>query len=348
MECNRDYLSESRLLPTSWWRFERYVPVNGVIRPAPGARGERYDPWDAFQAARRGRPVGESSRRRVELPYQQLISLAREYSEAPKKRTAGRPRQTEKRLLEWCAENGLLGLLHHQLIAAKVPARADEKKAISGMVMERTTSGWSSRLIPAKGRRRGRTSRDLSGMLRDGTLLRWFPTGELRWEPFAGEWSHYFPPESPLHMPEASRSGCEDPDDDALEETPPLPNQEAFWRDYGEPLPNVIEAGLCLADAVELVRPGRKDGDTDSGWIRKRGAMALAELAASVTPIIGGERDVGDGLRWSAPSLLANLALMAMSDIAGGARIISCKRCGAPAITRSHRGLYCSERCRNR
>jgi hypothetical protein len=344
MERNSAYLSESRLLPTTWWHFDRYVLDGGRIRPAPGARGERYDPWDSFQAARRGRPVGNSPRRRVELPYQRLMSIAQEYFERPEKRRPGRPRRTEEQLLNWCSDNGLLGLLHHQLVSARIPARIDERKAIQGMIVERTASGWSSQLVPARRQRRSRGSRSLSDMLPDGTLLQWFPTGELRWEPFDGEWSHYFQPDSPLRSPQASRSRWNDQEE--AEETPPLPSQEAFWREYGEPLPNVIEAGMRLADAVQQVgRELESSEEADGSW--PRGPSALAELAMPITPVLRIDQDE-PRLHWSAPSLLANLALMAMSDIAGGARIISCKRCGAPTVTRSHRGLYCSERCRNR
>jgi len=81
-------------------------------------------------------------------------------------------------------------------------------------------------------------------------------------------------------------------------------------------------------------------------WTRRSGAAALADLAASVTPSLRCDRGGGESPRWSSPSLLGTLALMAVGENAGGARIISCKRCGAPAITKAHRGLYCSERCR--
>ena len=179
-------------------------------------------------------------------------------------------------------------------------------------------------------------------MLPDGTLLRWFPTGELRHEPFGGEWSHYFPQASPLRSPEASRSAWE-----GVREEPPLPDEEDFWRDYGEPLPNFVEAGVRLSQAVEQIRTEAEKSAAEES-ARGTGARMLSDLAMPVVPILSPAGSTDRGPHWSSPSLLATLALMAMSDISGGARIISCKRCGAPAVTRSHRGLYCSERCRNR
>jgi hypothetical protein len=385
---NRD---ESRLLPAAWWHFERYVVSDGVIRPAPGARGERYDPWEAFQEGRRGRPrvrltsrpdlaAPTSPRRRVELPYQLLMSIAHEYSWAPARRGRGRPRQTEEQLLAWCGKNGLLGLLHHQLLAARIPPRRDERDKIAGMVIERTASGWTSQTLPTSQRRsRGRAAAQLATMLPEGTVMRWFPTEELRWESFGGEWSHYFAPESPLHSPEATRSYLTD--EDEIEQMPPLPTEEAFWREYGEPLPNFVEAGMRLADAVDLIREGRQTEEKvtkeapardrelirrgqreelarvrsrDENLIelarqrRRWGVRALSNLTGPVTPTLSSGQDRDEYLRWSAPSLLGSLALMAMSDISGGARVISCARCGAPTITQSHRGAYCSARCRDR
>ncbi len=379
MEGNSGQAYGSRVLPATWWKFSEYeLSPDGRIRPAEGAAGERYDPWQAFQKARRGRPKRRldaadaktaSRRRRVELPYQQLISIAHEYASAPEKRGVGRPRQTEATLLGWCAENGLLGLLHHQLIAARFPPAVQERDDFSGMSMVRTASGWSSESIPrrmartAEGwasestpRRKPRRMRSgyLASVMPSGTLLRWFPTGELRFDGFDGEWSQYFACDSPLRTPAASLRGSQaaglGPEDEAQfmgqEAWPPLPGDEAFWREYGEPLPEFVAAGMRLAEAVHLI--GLDQQQEPNQHLARVGARDLAELSEPVVPRLAANAEGSWDLSWSSPSLLGSLALMAMGDIAGGARIISCRSCGVTAVIRSETGAYCSSRCRER
>ena len=351
------------MLSAAWWRFDHYVlGEDGRIRPDPEARGERYDPWKAFQEARRGRPkrrygpadeAAVSPRRRVELPYQELMTIAKEYSDRPQRRGVGRPRQTTEALVGWCEANGLLGLLHHQLLAVRVPPSPDEPEDFGGMSIVRTARGWSSESIPGRKTRHGRPL-GLMSTLSPGVVLQWFPTDELRWDGFAGEWSHYFASDSPLRTPQASTRGphmaLADGDEPAeisqRGEWPPLPNEEAFWREYGEPVSEFVAAGMRLTEAVEAMRLGREQESLDH--LARIGAGDLTVLAGSVSPRLATDTDNQWHLRWSAPSLLGSLSLMVMGDVSGGARIISCRSCGVPAVTRSERGAYCTARCRER
>ena len=59
-------------LSTSWWRYDRYEVDRLYIRPAPGARLRRYDPWQENTAAL-------ARWRDHEPPYITLARLGDEY-----------------------------------------------------------------------------------------------------------------------------------------------------------------------------------------------------------------------------------------------------------------------------
>ena len=81
-----------------WCRFSRYVLLDGRIRPAADATPEWYDPWERYWLSRK--PAGPTP------PYQSLIGLVESLS------AAIRP-EDENRLLEWCQEHGVLGVMRH-------------------------------------------------------------------------------------------------------------------------------------------------------------------------------------------------------------------------------------------
>src|SRR5215468_7280309 len=106
-----------------WWRaidYEIRRSPAGVayIQPATGAEIVEYDPWTEFNEAR-------GSRSRALSPYHELLRLAEatDWRPAP----TGRGFRVEglgfyelepgdeKRLLAWCKDHGLLGLLLHRV-----------------------------------------------------------------------------------------------------------------------------------------------------------------------------------------------------------------------------------------
>ena len=112
----------------AWWRFSRYELRDGRIGPSPGARLEEFDPWAAFRRAR-------SASKREDPPYRSLLVLAQELKLSPSGQVrigaiplppdgqmsgfAVEPALTltpesETKLLAWCSEYGLLGVLPHR------------------------------------------------------------------------------------------------------------------------------------------------------------------------------------------------------------------------------------------
>jgi hypothetical protein len=350
----------SRMLSSSWWRFDRYlIDERETIRPAPEAVGEDYDVWDAFEQSRGGRlkvrpeqqparptrpAAGQSGRRRIELPYQELVSIAAEYMRAytAPKRSPGRPRETEKRLLAWCAENGPLGLLPHQLVAARFPSAGRRPDPKRGTVLDWMPGGFWFDKKP--------WPNNLVNQLPYGTVWRPLNGGDLESHPFEVYWARHFPVGSELRSPHG----------DALdgyftavgpEGNPRLPN-EHFWRAYGEPLSDFVEAGELLGGALEAFREARelREAGDSAGAEQSEafGSSLLVTMTCVATPVLRHTREGRLTFAWGTPSLLSNLAIMAMSDLVGGARLISCASCGVTAVTRSPNGKYCSARCRER
>jgi hypothetical protein len=91
------------LVSGHWYRFDRYVIEEGVIRPAPDAQGGWYDPW-ADRPARS---------RDASAPYLSLVEL----TDRARAGAAG----SDNQITAWCATHGLLGILHGGSLAT-VPA----------------------------------------------------------------------------------------------------------------------------------------------------------------------------------------------------------------------------------
>ena len=87
-----------------WWRADKYELRNGSIRPAAGARLQEYEPWQEYSVTG---ATGEDEK----APYETLVALLSDFPTQ-----AGRPVPTaqSQRLLDWCGQYGLLGILPHR------------------------------------------------------------------------------------------------------------------------------------------------------------------------------------------------------------------------------------------
>jgi hypothetical protein len=105
------------------WLYFRFSESKTVIRPAPNARLEWYDPWLAYRQVEYQKGAAP--------PYEDLLKLvAKLQSTSP-----GRPHllteASETAVLEWCAINGPLGVLlarWESLTLATQVGRSAEKK----------------------------------------------------------------------------------------------------------------------------------------------------------------------------------------------------------------------------
>ena len=84
-----------------WWRFDHYEIRDGYIRPALGANLEKYDPWAAYRA-------GRARAKGAESPYQSLLAMRENVVFQPPCPLSA---ENEAKVLSWCKDYGLLGVL---------------------------------------------------------------------------------------------------------------------------------------------------------------------------------------------------------------------------------------------
>ena len=291
-----------------WWRFERYQVRDGYIRPAPGADWEPYDPWKAHRLQKRP-------------PYLELVDAISDVSpEAviPTGHWAGfaGPRftcseTTQERVLDWCARFGLLGLLPHDLLQAR----------LAGSIVRRTSVGDSWVREPYFYER---AKEPIAELVFDEGGSGAIPLAE------PAAWYHYFP-DVPGGEWESRQIA--------------IPGSDEFWRGYAEPLNDFVATAARLrelvCDAADPAVGKRKRAVTASAF------DSLNSLIASVRRTVALDRRGRPAASWGSPSLLGHLAMQVSQDLIGGSRLVRCV-CGTVTTTSHPSKRWCSNRCGNR
>jgi len=349
-----------------WWRADRYEILDGRIGPAQGAVLDTYDPWAAYARTRRAGSAVDGA----PAPYAALLELAwRVQLTLPRAHEPVRlTPDCERRVLEWCASHGLLGILLQETEVAYYAARwrnavLDDGGRVEGVLQPiRTTytwtgsawdiAGWAKReepwSLPADPLRRV-TRDDDDGIFEDQLVEPELLAG--RWRPevlgrrpedaayttrmLGPAWGPFFPA-----VPPESRSTHEYP----------WPGGERWWMEYAEPVERFLEASGVLLDALTALEAGL---DPNESWavrhlgLPTRGQTLLHSLLQSVRPLLLRSSDGEWTGGWRTKSLLASYAMMAYLDILAGKRILSCDTCGKPYVSGAYQARYCSDRCRN-
>jgi hypothetical protein len=302
-----------------WWRFERYEIRGEHICPAPRAKLIRYDPWEKYHQARAGR-------RGLRAPHEDLIRVAetltfRRQGEALVYAPAA---ESEERILSWCNEYGMLGILPQELVALTLQPRSqDFPKVGQAMVQHRyfrDSGGW--RTSTRDHSKRFKVRFDEPGAL----IASRTGGGELRYqqEGLDGlELSAFFPSLS---------------SDDRASFLYPEPLSEQFWKLYAEPTGRIMSAALgfrTIADDFEL------KGDAHLG------RRDLNELVRNVHPRLVRLLDGRFRKRWAGLTLLASLGMMLIEDLSQDWTVRKCEACELSFMAESVREVYCSTRCRN-
>src|ERR1051325_2924953 len=122
---------EPNIIVSPWWKFNRYELANGCIKPAHNAKLQLYDPWEGFLDARR--------KTNAQPPYQALFAVlieagVRDISisgdDSPLEELPVNDEglltistKAEEKLLSWCSNYGLLGILSHRTHFVTLAAR---------------------------------------------------------------------------------------------------------------------------------------------------------------------------------------------------------------------------------
>lgn len=130
---------------------------------------------------------------------------------------------------------------------------------------------------------------------------------------------------------------------------PPLPNSEAFWLTYGEPIDLFRAEALRFAEAVSELSNWQADPDMEvDNLLVYSNFWYLRDLAQDVAPTFRFDSDQNrlDEARVS-PSLLNSLSLMALWDRWDGRRALRCKTCDRYFVSDEPRAKYCAVTCRH-
>ncbi len=275
-----------------WRRSADYFLDHDQIKLKPNGVLEKYDPWQIFRS-------NEGIHRTVRQPYASLLDLADHLDD-------------ESRLLGWCQENGLLGIL---------PARCRwiRFRPLPDLAMHRKVGGqwgtYSGFQVPD---------------LRGGTGMSWqdFYVGE-RVMPLSG-----------LDRFLGTNVSKSDP---------PCPLDEQFWVAYSEPISTMRSEVAGFARAVGEMTAWEADPEELKSNIDVYFSFwHLRDLAQDAAPtfLFRSTSNRLEEVRQS-PALLVSFALMVLWDRQNGRRALRCNTCQRHFVSNEHRAKYCSPTCRN-
>jgi hypothetical protein len=332
-----------------WYRFDQYELRDGLIRPADGAVGEWYDPWDDFRLSRE---PGSTS----EPPYQSLLNAMDNVS------WPLQPARADG-LLAWCEEYGLLGVLPHQvLMVTTAPAVVSlEPTPVIGLnrcfrtnlrFLREQPPGWLSVQQQSKPQLENHGGLSKRGQVPQELVPRTWPSphvlmtsleplpGHAPWseEPLSQTWARFFPDVPQEHW-ETYRY--------------PTPLTEDFWRQYAEPLDQFARAASILRRAFDGLREDQAANAASApSWElpqpRHEAWLSINSLVSSVSPALEFSSDGKPHQEWQAPSLIAHFAMMLLFDVTECRRLLSCAACDRLFTAKSPKARYCSDRCRER
>jgi hypothetical protein len=332
------------ILTGNWWKFDRYELRDGMICPARAAKLTRYDPWEDQDAAA---PLQQD---RVPA-YRSLLDMANRLryleSPSPQKRGGRLHPRSERELLDWCAEYGLLGLLLHDAVQitlapqpSKIPARdyramlkswrqhgVRERPSRTTMIQKsytRTTFGWVERNQPIYNK---------THLQNPGVITH---VGDRLAEQSLVMLRRYFPSATRSDSPDAWQTfDC------------PAPLSERFWMLYAESLDDFLSRTRFLRLAIaSMTARAIRDPTSEEGLELEAGRSYLWGLLSPVG--FGFAIDPQSGLRARllGGSLLSTLAAMALQDAPKGS-VLQCGACGNIFIAgKRTQTRYCSRRCR--
>jgi hypothetical protein len=291
-----------------WWRFSSYEIERGCIRPTAGAKLEWYDPWRGFGETRKltiGQSPGAS-----QPNYQSLLKLVRalEYRSGARRYPDCLAESSQTRILEWCSEHGLLGVLLTRWQSIRLAAQRHEE-------------GLDRQFIYARGPGQTIETRVIVGDIEQpaaSVTLRELNGYQLFEEPPNTTWRWFFPAINPK---------------DGDRHQYPKPYTEEFCRIYGERLSFFCKAAKLLTDAIRHLDRKPRAG-TGPDLAREQALRAINWLRAPVGSVLDCDEAIQS--RRVSSSLIASYADMYAyaQDLAYGLAQFPRHSCCTPSFPR--------------
>lgn len=322
--------SKSRKLAAGrWWRWSRYELRDGNIRPAPSARLRTYDPWKLWLNTR---PVGRRSDQSAQgtTPYRALVDMLNKLEY--RKNADGSPdfmpaqvdmlaapltADSEQKVLDWCSQYGLLGILPHRVLQAVLPLR-------DGVQVQYVRIGIGWMAVEREQRN------PIAPILQPSAIVQPLRGFGLTVEPLHDTWARFFP-----SVPVAERESFAYPE----------PLTDSFWKIYAEPLQDFLSGARALRELLTAIW---LQGIPKLRALHAAGTGGLpVAINALVAPTGLGapiDRRRRLGLNWVGNSLLASLTTMLLEDLSQG-RALQCQ-CGQLFVSSAYQAAYCSRQCR--
>lgn len=295
-----------------WWRASRYELRDGRIVPAGAVR--QYDP--AKQDPR---------------PHESLFALAHSL------------RLTEGRLppfneidpgpvLEWVTRFGLLGILPARLLQLRAAAVWRLHAGVllpATQTQTRTPTGWKEQIsfaltpAPDSAKEGEPVPQDLAPAAPEAIMLNWEARDYQVGTPAALGLNRFF--------------GVATQDADGHQY--PMPLSDSFWREYGEPLPLVLNAIAQLARAISGIGKKAPTAFDAVNWM-------LTGAQPFIQPARIADAATRDGL--TMPTIIHTMAEAIRRDSLANVKPRNCPNCGSLFQASEPRRVYCGPRCQER
>jgi hypothetical protein len=308
-----------------WWRFSMYEIRDGCICPSEGAKLEWYDPWPDFQNTR-GQTIGQAPDG-SQPGYQSLMKLVAQLEYLPGPGQTRYPdcltQKSQTLIVEWCRQNGLLGVLLSRWEAIRV---APQEGRTDRWSQKRYSCGFGQvvQVQTMTGDVNHRPATVLIHELNDLTLVEESP---------GKTWSRFFP------SVEFSKR-----DSFAY----PQPYTVEFCRLYGEPLFDFCNAATLLVGAMSHLGFKQPEVKGDQKLAREQANDTINLLRRPVASTTELEEDGSLKPHRVSPSLIASFADMFVEDLLFGRTIVQCSCCGTLFVSSNYQAHYCSVLCRLR
>jgi hypothetical protein len=347
-------------LKSEWWKADGYEIRNGCFCPKAGATVRSYDPMASYWASTAERVSAGTLK--IVAPYEDLFDRMREcrWDRTPSGDvlTEG----SQRRLLQWVRQHGLLGVLPHRLL---------QLTGRYGRDLENAPDSSAEILWARDAENPDRVSAELrlipKGRIDAISAVTQDPVGVCALDNLEG-------------APSADRlprcdvlASAQDLWSEEIRTAPwqevaapffalptrqldgrsryPFPGENGFWAAYREPVAVFWQSARLLWRACQEVGlvETRKDIDfLDSMGVHEwTGPATLNLLLSRLRPSL---RPQGSGYEasWCSPSLLAILAIQVYWDIGRGRnyRAAICDYCQRPFQTRVRSARFCCPNCR--